>query len=75
MTGKVQPNFIISISYFNVNSVSGKEIILKQEYFLLVLLYKILFMNLKNKFKWEEFPKYNYILLNDTHPILALVYF
>ena len=69
-----QASYITSVLYPNDNSVSGKELRLKQEYFFssasvqnVVSEYK------KLNLSWDEFPKYNCIQLNDTHPTLALV--
>ena len=69
-----QASMITSVLYPNDNSVSGKELRLKQEYFFS----SASVQNIVHEFKklnlgWEEFPKYNCIQLNDTHPTLALV--
>ena len=54
--------------------MSGKELRLKQEYFFS----SASVQNIVSEFKkynlsWDEFPKFNCIQLNDTHPTLALV--
>ena len=69
-----QASYITSVLYPNDNSISGKELRLKQEYFFP----SASIQNVVNEFKklnlsWDEFPKYNCIQLNDTHPTLALV--
>ena len=69
-----QASYITSVLYPNDNSMSGKELRLKQEYFFS----SASVQNVVNEFKklnlsWDEFPKYNCIQLNDTHPTLALV--
>ena len=69
-----QASYITSVLYPNDNSVTGKELRLKQEYFFS----SASVQNVVNEFKklnlsWDEFPKYNCIQLNDTHPTLALV--
>ena len=74
LTERDQASFITSVLYPNDNSVSGKELRLKQEYFFS----SASVQNIVNEFKklnlsWDEFPKYNCIQLNDTHPTLALV--
>ena len=74
LTERDQASFITSVLYPNDNSVSGKELRLKQEYFFS----SASVQNIVGEFKklnlsWDEFPKYNCIQLNDTHPTLALV--
>ena len=69
-----QASYITSVLYPNDNSMSGKELRLKQEYFFS----SASVQNIVNEYKklnlsWDEFPKYNCIQLNDTHPTLALV--
>ena len=69
-----QASYITSVLYPNDNSMSGKELRLKQEFFFS----SASVQNVVNEFKklnlsWDEFPKYNCIQLNDTHPTLALV--
>ena len=71
---KNQASFITSVLYPNDNSLSGKELRLKQEYFFS----SASVQNVVNEFSklhlpWSDFPKYNTLQLNDTHPTLALV--
>ena len=70
----VQASNITSVLYPNDNSVEGKELRLKQEYFFS----SASIQNIVNEFKklnlnWDDFPKFNCIQLNDTHPSIALV--
>ena len=70
----VQASNITSVLYPNDNSVEGKELRLKQEYFFS----SASVQNIVNEFKklnlsWDDFPKFNCIQLNDTHPSIALV--
>ena len=74
ITQKDQASYITSVLYPNDNSWSGKELRLKQEYFFS----SASVQNVVNEFcklnlPWSDFPKYNCIQLNDTHPTLALV--
>ena len=71
---KNNANYITSVLYPNDNSLDGKELRLKQEYFFcsatiqdIIKQFKIL------KLPWKDFPKYNCIQLNDTHPSLAII--
>ena len=69
-----QASYITSVLYPNDNSISGKELRLKQEYFFS----SASVQNVVNEFSkmnlpWSDFPKYNTLQLNDTHPTLALV--
>ena len=74
LNDKNQASFITSVLYPNDNSLSGKELRLKQEYFFS----SASVQNVVNEFSklhlpWSDFPKYNTLQLNDTHPTLALV--
>ena len=74
MTERDQASFITSVLYPNDNSVSGKELRLKQEYFFSSASVQNIVQEFKKtKLGWDQFPKYNCIQLNDTHPTLALV--
>ena len=69
-----QANYITSVLYPNDNSWGGKELRLKQEFFFS----SASVQNVVNEFSklnlpWSDFPKYNTLQLNDTHPTLALV--
>ena len=66
-----QANYITSVLYPNDNSMSGKELRLKQEYFFSsASVQNIIHEFKKLNLSWDEFPKYNCIQLNDTHPTL-----
>ena len=66
-------NFITSVLYPNDNSLSGRELRLKQEYFFCsATIQNIIHKFKKYKYSWKDFPKYNCIQLNDTHPALAI---
>ena len=74
LSDKDQASYITSVLYPNDNSLSGKELRLKQEYFFS----SASVQNVVNEFSklnlpWSDFPKYNTLQLNDTHPTLALV--
>ena len=69
-----QANYITSVLYPNDNSMSGKELRLKQEYFFSSASVQNIVAEFKKyNLSWDEFPKFNCIQLNDTHPTLALV--
>jgi len=69
-----QANFITSVLYPNDNSWSGKELRLKQEYFFSsASVQNVVHEFSKLGLPWSDFPKYNCLQLNDTHPTLALV--
>ena len=74
LSDKDQASYITSVLYPNDNSESGKELRLKQEYFFS----SASVQNVVNEFSklnlpWSDFPQYNTLQLNDTHPTLALV--
>ena len=67
-------NYITSVLYPNDNSLNGRELRLKQEYFFC----SATIQNIIEKFKklnlpWKDFAKLNCIQLNDTHPTLAII--
>ena len=69
-----QASYITSVLYPNDNSMSGKELRLKQEYFFSSASVQNIVAEFKKyNLSWDEFPKFNCIQLNDTHPTLALV--
>ena len=73
VSDKNSANFITSVLYPNDNSLSGKELRLKQEYFFCsATIQDIIYKFKKYKYPWKDFPKYNCIQLNDTHPALAI---
>ena len=67
-------NYITSVLYPNDNSLNGRELRLKQEYFFCSATIQDIVKNFKKlKLPWKEFHKYNCIQLNDTHPTLAII--
>ena len=71
---KNMSSFITSVLYPNDNSLSGRELRLKQEYFFS----SATIQNIVKDFRrlntsWKEFPRYNVIQLNDTHPAIASI--
>ena len=69
-----QASYITSVLYPNDNSMSGKELRLKQEYFFSsASVQNVVHEFSKLNLPWSDFPKYNCLQLNDTHPTLALV--
>ena len=74
VSDKSSASFITSVLYPNDNSLSGRELRLKQEYFFCsATIQDIIQKFRKYKYLWKDFPKYNCIQLNDTHPALAIV--
>ena len=74
LTERDQASFITSVLYPNDNSISGKELRLKQEFFFSsASVQNVVHEFSKLNLPWSEFPKYNCLQLNDTHPTLALV--
>ena len=69
-----EASFITSVLYPNDNTLEGKELRLKQEYFFCsATIQNIIKMFKDLNLPWKEFPKFNCIQLNDTHPTLATV--
>ena len=67
-------NYITSVLYPNDNSLNGRELRLKQEYFFCSATIQDIIKNFKKlKLPWKDFHKYNCIQLNDTHPTLAII--
>ena len=74
LSDKDQASYITSVLYPNDNSESGKELRLKQEYFFSsASVQNVVYEFSKLNLPWSDFPKYNTLQLNDTHPTLALV--
>ena len=74
LSDKDQASYITSVLYPNDNSYSGKELRLKQEYFFSsASVQNVVCEFCKLNLPWSDFPKYNTLQLNDTHPTLALV--
>ena len=74
LSDKDQASYITSVLYPNDNSLSGKELRLKQEYFFSsASVQNVVCEFCKLNLPWSDFPKYNTLQLNDTHPTLALV--
>jgi starch phosphorylase len=73
ISDKNSASFITSVLYPNDNSLSGRELRLKQEYFFCsATIQDIIHKFRKYKYLWKDFPKYNCLQLNDTHPALAI---
>ena len=71
---KNMASFITSVLYPNDNSLSGRELRLKQEYFFSSATVQNIVKDFRKlKTSWKEFPKYNVIQLNDTHPAIASI--
>ena len=71
---KNSANFITSVLYPNDNSLNGRELRLKQEYFFCSATIQDIIKKFKDlKLPWKDFAKYNCIQLNDTHPALAII--
>ena len=71
---KNSANYITSVLYPNDNSLNGRELRLKQEYFFCsATIQDIVKKYKKLKLPWKDFHKYNCIQLNDTHPTLAII--
>ena len=67
-------NFITSVLYPNDNTMGGKELRLKQEYFFSSASVQFVVSEFhKLNLPWSDFPKYNCLQLNDTHPTIASV--
>ena len=72
LNDKTQASYITSVLYPNDNSLSGKELRLKQEYFFSsASVQNVVCEFCKLNLPWSDFPKYNTLQLNDTHPTLA----
>ena len=71
---KNNSNYITSVLYPNDNSLNGRELRLKQEYFFCSATIQDIIKKFKKlKLPWKDFSKYNCIQLNDTHPALAII--
>ena len=69
-----EASFITSVLYPNDNTLEGKELRLKQEYFFCsATVQDIIRMFKEQNLPWKDFPKFNCVQLNDTHPALATV--
>ena len=64
---------ITSVLYPNDNTMAGKELRLKQQYFFVCATLKDIIRRFKKKNRpWSEFPNQVAIQLNDTHPTLGI---
>jgi starch phosphorylase len=65
---------ISKVLYPNDTTENGKELRLVQQYFFVSCsLQDIIRRFFKSNDDWQEFPKYNAIQLNDTHPAITIV--
>ncbi|KAH8921360.1 glycosyltransferase family 35 protein [Atractiella rhizophila] len=65
---------ITRVLYPNDNFQKGKELRLKQQYFWVAASISDIIRRFKKiGASWDEFPEFNAIQLNDTHPTLAIV--
>ncbi|MEJ2108696.1 MAG: glycogen/starch/alpha-glucan phosphorylase [Acidobacteriota bacterium] len=70
---KVLAENLTKVLYPNDNIFEGKELRLKQEYFFVSCSIQDIIRRFKEgKNRWDEFPDYVAIQLNDTHPALAI---
>jgi starch phosphorylase len=66
--------YITSVLYPNDNTMAGKELRLKQQYFFIcATLQDVMRRFKKKKRSWKELPEKMAIQLNDTHPALAII--
>ena len=66
--------YISSVLYPNDNTMAGKELRLKQQYFFIsATLQDVMRRFKKKKRSWKELPEKMAIQLNDTHPALAII--
>ena len=64
---------ITRVLYPNDNFLAGKELRLKQQYFWVAASLNDICRRFKKlAVAWSEFPEYNAIQLNDTHPTLVI---
>jgi starch phosphorylase len=71
--GKQRSETICSVLYPNDNTYTGKELRLKQQYFFVsATIQDILYRFKQTKKPLDEFPNFNSIQLNDTHPTLGI---
>jgi starch phosphorylase len=65
--------YITSVLYPNDNTMQGKELRLKQQYFFVCATLKDIIRRFKKlKLPWKDFPTRVAIQLNDTHPALGI---
>ncbi|MEM7792135.1 MAG: glycogen/starch/alpha-glucan phosphorylase [Verrucomicrobiota bacterium] len=70
---KAMGETISKVLYPNDNTENGKELRLVQQYFFVTCSLKdIIRRFLRSHSEWSEFPKFNAIQLNDTHPAIAV---
>ena len=67
-------NFITSVLYPNDNTMEGKELRLKQQYFFCTATINDIIRRFKqSNLPWSKFSEKNAVQLNDTHPTIAIV--
>lgn len=70
---KQRSEYISLVLYPNDNTMTGKELRLKQQYFFVSATLKDIVRRFKkNKRTWAEFPNKVAIQLNDTHPSISI---
>jgi len=73
VAGKIYSENITKVLYPNDNTLQGKELRLKQQYFFAACsLRDIIRRFLSMNDDWDLFPKKAVIQLNDTHPVIAI---
>jgi glucan phosphorylase len=73
VTGKVQAENLTKVLYPNDNIFEGKELRLRQEYFLVSCSLQDIIRRFKaDQDDWDVFPQRAFLQLNDTHPSLAI---
>ena len=73
VAGKVQAENLTKVLYPNDNIFEGKELRLRQEYFLVCCALQDIVRRFKSAGdRWESFPDRVFLQLNDTHPSLAI---
>jgi len=70
---KAMGETISKVLYPNDNTENGKELRLVQQYFFVSCSLKDIFRRFEtNHSDWSEFPEYNALQLNDTHPAITI---
>jgi starch phosphorylase len=73
VAAKVQAENLTKVLYPNDNVFEGKELRLRQEYFLVSCSLQDILRRFKaDRLDWDQFPQRAFLQLNDTHPSLAI---